>query len=886
MASTNRHTKRDWRLCRWIMICLHTLTFQFGLASFRHVDPDLRDLSSRVVSTRYGSLRGFMSNLSNRQLQPVEVFLGVPYAGAPKGPLRFMPPVTSPHWKGVRLADHQGPVCPQKYPDVSNETEALKKMPIGRYRYLKRLIPQLMNQSEDCLYLNIYVPSTVLRGATKVPVMVYIHGESYEWNAGNPYDGRVLTSFGNVIVVTLNYRLGVLGFLPAVDRSARGNYGLMDQVAALHWIQDNIAEFGGDTGNVTVFGQGHGAACVNLLMLSPMARGLFQRAIMQSGSALSSWAIARDAITHTLHIARVLDCPAQDSTALVECMRKKKLEDIMRVPIQVPDHLSGFGPTIDGIVLPQDPADIMEKSPTLFTQYDLMFGTTRVESYFLFTAMEEKFGIDSARRDRLLRTLVRNLYTYHLQEIFLTVVNEYMDWSRTFLQPMDIFDGTVDALGDALVVAPVIRAGSYHSGGIPREDAYPLPSLQPLGSGKKSYLYIFSHQSEHSEYATRLGCITGEELPYVFGAPLVDSLSHFSTNYTKSEATLSEIVISYWTNFARSGDPNVAVNKEDVHMDNVRGRYDRVVWPLYEPIHQKYISISMKPRIRDHYHAHRLSYWLNLIPRLHDSSDGNTSIQHHRLHDHDNPYSYDGVVRHRDNSGSLYSAMTTTPFPLEVESVQLVEPQINDSAKKNVSISVKIDTEIVTATEKAANVSPQNVTAISEEQETVYSTALVVTIAVGCTLLVLNVIIFAGIYYQKEKDNLEKKLQKTYYEERRNEEDEGHASGEKPFLVKDLSSSMMLNQYCPQPEFDGSQTLDLVQPSKTKQQQMQCKGQETCEGQYHIGPRIPQSDREIGIREPLLSSSKTHTLATKVDCLQAWEHPAQEMAVFGIDSRS
>lgn len=138
---------------------------------------------------------------------------------------------------------------------------------------------------------------------------------------------------------------------------------------------------------------------------------------MQSGSALSSWAIARDAITHTLHIASILDCPAQDSTALVECMRKKKLEDIMRVPIQVPDHLTGFGPTVDGIVLQQDPADIMEKSPSLYTQYDLMFGTTRVESYFLFTAMEEKFGIDSARRDRLLRTLVRNLYTYHLQEV-------------------------------------------------------------------------------------------------------------------------------------------------------------------------------------------------------------------------------------------------------------------------------------------------------------------------------------------------------------------------------------------------------------------------------------------------------------------------------------
>ncbi|GFS99351.1 transposable element Tcb2 transposase [Trichonephila clavipes] len=329
-------------------------------------------------------------------------------------------------------------------------------------------------------------------------------------------------------------------------------------------------------------------------------------------------------------------------------------------------------------------------------------------------------------------------------------------------------------------------------------------------------------------------------------------------------------------------DPNAPSHSGEVHMDNVRGRYERIVWPLYEPIHQKYISISMKPRIRDHYHAHRLSYWLNLIPRLHDSGDGNTSIQHHRLHDHDNPYSYDGVVRHRDNSGSIYPAFTT-PFP-EEERVQIIEPQPNETSK-NVNITVKIETEVVVPVPEKHPVG--NLTKPSGEDPSVYSTALIVTIAVGCSLLILNVVIFAGIYYQKEKDSLEKKLQKTYYEEHRSEDDEGHPSGEKPFLVKDLSSSMMLNQYCPPAEFDGSQTLDLVQPSKAKHQfQGPGKGTEACEGQFHLGPRMPQGEREIGIREPLLSSTKSHTITAKVDCLQAWEHPAQEMTVFGIDGRS
>ena len=112
-----------------------------------------------VVTTKYGLLRGVVEILPNKHLQPVEKFLGVPYAGAPEGTLRFLPPGTPPQWKGIKNADHVGPVCPQRLPDISNETEALKRMPAGRYDYLKRLLPHLTNQSEDCLYLNIYAPA-------------------------------------------------------------------------------------------------------------------------------------------------------------------------------------------------------------------------------------------------------------------------------------------------------------------------------------------------------------------------------------------------------------------------------------------------------------------------------------------------------------------------------------------------------------------------------------------------------------------------------------------------------------------------------------------------------------------------------------------------------
>ncbi|GIY05723.1 neuroligin-4, X-linked [Caerostris darwini] len=118
-----------------------------------------KKLTSRVVNTKYGSLRGYVTTLPNRSWRPVEIYKGVPYASPPIGSLRFMPPVTPAHWRGIKMVDKFSPVCPQKLPDIKNETEALKRMPTGRLDHLKRLIPLLQNQSEDCLYLNIYVPA-------------------------------------------------------------------------------------------------------------------------------------------------------------------------------------------------------------------------------------------------------------------------------------------------------------------------------------------------------------------------------------------------------------------------------------------------------------------------------------------------------------------------------------------------------------------------------------------------------------------------------------------------------------------------------------------------------------------------------------------------------
>lgn len=395
----------------------------------------------------------------------------------------------------------------------------------------------------------------------RLPVLMFIHGESFDWNSGSAYDGSVLSSYTNIVVVTINFRLGVLGqyavdsiprprneflslslgFFPALDGSSRGNFGLMDQVAALHWIQENIHEFGGDSSNITIAGHGTGAACVNLLMLSPMAKGLFHRAIMSSGSALSSWAMATDAVKYSRKLAAKLGCPDEPdkNSIMIDCLRQKSAQDLVMTDFDSPKFLSNLGPTVDGIVVQNDPSSLMESFNSFFGNYDLMFGFNQVEFYD-FNQADERRGIDSSRKDKILRTLIRNLFTYHLQEIHLTIANEYTDWTKSSsnTHPTDTLESLIEVLGDATIMAPLIKTGSIHS------------RLQ-----RNTYLYELTHGSERGDYPSHLGSIKGDDLSYIFGAPLLPgmALGYFTTYYTKQETALSELIMTYFGNFIRTG---------------------------------------------------------------------------------------------------------------------------------------------------------------------------------------------------------------------------------------------------------------------------------------------------------------------------------------------
>ncbi|KAM7332499.1 hypothetical protein ACRRTK_009207 [Alexandromys fortis] len=241
------------------------------LLLFLHVQG--QDSASPIRNTHTGQVRGSLVKVENTEVG-VHRFLGIPFAKPPVGPLRFAPPEAPEPWSGVRDGTSYPAMCSQN--DYMMNSEGLKM--------IKHLLPQI-SMSEDCLYLNIYTPAHAREGSN-LPVMVWIHGGALTVGMASLTDGSILAATEVVVVVTIQYRLGVLGFFSTGDQHARGNWGYLDQVAALRWVQQNIVHFGGNPDLVTIFGESAGGTSVSSLVVSPMSKGLFHRAIMQSGVAL------------------------------------------------------------------------------------------------------------------------------------------------------------------------------------------------------------------------------------------------------------------------------------------------------------------------------------------------------------------------------------------------------------------------------------------------------------------------------------------------------------------------------------------------------------------------------------------------------------------------
>ncbi|XP_041565227.1 neuroligin-4, X-linked isoform X1 [Drosophila elegans] len=508
-------------------------------------------------------------------------------------------------WQGLKIARHLPPVCPQKLPDLS--LRGSENMSRGRHKHLSRLLPYLRTESEDCLYLNLYVPHDEPQSTPKqYAVLVYLHGESFEWNSGNPYDGSVLSSYGEVIVVTVNYRLGALGFLrPSIDAHNIANYALLDQIAALHWIKENIGAFGGDNSRVTLMGHSTGAACVNYLMVSPVASGLFHRAILMSGSAMSDWAASNQSLQLTMQIAHALDCPlnehvgAEDDDVLLDCLRHRRYQDILHIPTALTQFSTSLGPIVDGHVIPNQPYKVMGHYTEHFSRYDLLFGITESESYHTLAALALEEGLRENERDNLLRFYMQSRFDVRPDLALAATLKKYQDMYNNPIKATNLEhrDVVLDILSDARVVGPLLQTGMFHA-----------------DVNRRNYMYVFGHNSASGPYAHLPHSIMGEELAFIFGAPLATAGPFPSGNYTVQEKLLSEAVMAYWTNFVKTGNPKapwkgVFLNSHALEWD----RYD-LDWPEFNRRAQAYLNIGIPPTVGYKYRQLYMNFWNKELP--------------------------------------------------------------------------------------------------------------------------------------------------------------------------------------------------------------------------------------------------------------------------------
>ena len=346
---------------------------------------------SVIVSTKYGKVGGLKSSYPNvsSPFTTITKFLGVPFAAPPIDNLRFKAPQPPKAWKpDIWQAKKHGNICWQ-FGAYTKFIESYIKIYTANPVY-----------SEDCLYLDVYTPNVSL----SLPVLVYIHGGAYEIGTAVIFPSDILALHG-VVVVVIQYRLGPFGFLTTGDSAAPGNLGMLDQVEALKWVKDNIENFGGNPNKVTIFGESAGGTSVSLHFLSPLSKNLFHQAIAESGVDFSPFAIQplSFGIGNAKALAEKLDCDTNDHTALVTCIREKKVSDIKEAAEsanygETADYVT-WAPVVDKTFLHDTPRNLRKKGD--FKKVNLMISFNSQEGSPTLSplARSRAFGLNESVDD-------------------------------------------------------------------------------------------------------------------------------------------------------------------------------------------------------------------------------------------------------------------------------------------------------------------------------------------------------------------------------------------------------------------------------------------------------------------------------------------------------
>jgi len=468
-----------------------------------------------VVEVRGGRVRGV-------ERGGLWTFSGVPFGASTAGAGRWRPPAPPEPWAGIRECDGFGPVAPQ--------AQGMMERALGG-------TPE--RTSEDCLNLNIWTPG--LDGARR-PVMVWVHGGSFQTGSGSggPYRGGVLAREGDVVVVTINYRLGLLGFLghPALDEpgsewldgapwAGTGNWGLADQVAALAWVRDHIADFGGDPGNVTLFGESAGGMSVSTLLAVPAAAGLFHRAVVESGPpyTCSTEVAAERAERIAAHLG-------------VACTREGFGAVSADRLVEAAGELAGIAgdagllltPVVDGGLVDRPPLEAVATGAS--SGVPLLIGTTRDESAFFALGSPALQSLDP---DGLRRWMRRVTPDPAAADEIIGAVRAARSARGESTEPRDLWS--------AIATEYVFRVGSLRLA-----DAHAAAAAPGVGT----FCYLFTWESP--AFGGVLGSCHALEIPFVFGTVKSPMVQGFSGGGDDALA-LSAAIRGSWTAFARTGVP-------------------------------------------------------------------------------------------------------------------------------------------------------------------------------------------------------------------------------------------------------------------------------------------------------------------------------------------
>lgn len=493
--------------------------------------------SNIIVKTGVGTFVGVKDtvySLMNNDTRTVLRFLGIPYAKPPIGELRFSKPVPFGILKSEYNATHFRPHCIQTK---------------HCYLYI-RLHQKEFKQSEDCLYLNIYLPEKQFIDGKTTPVMVYIHGGGFGVGGADIYNGDRLSAFHDVIVVTINYRLNVFGFLSDGSKGT-GNYGLWDMKLALQWIHDNIAAFGGDNNAVTIFGNSAGGASVLYQATQPSNKGLFQRVIAQSGSNLSPWAYKRNPEKEFRDLVLKSNCHNKSASETMQCLRLIPAGDLKT------DYWFTYIPTIDGNFIKDAPLELINATTKsgkdavrFLSSLDVIIGVTNQDGALNFKLWE---GILKHYTNNTATLIAKTMLMRPCDNAENAGIKEIID---LYLQGVDSdnYDTAMNKIIDfetelTMLVPSLLVADMY------RKDNEKNNDLNDI------YFYIFSQKPDFAPIPQFLsGATHFMEVPYVFGLPssfqkklTFDFDALYPENISRKDVLLSNTIMTLWSNFAKSG---------------------------------------------------------------------------------------------------------------------------------------------------------------------------------------------------------------------------------------------------------------------------------------------------------------------------------------------